>query len=424
MRRLNLFVTLFFITPFFFIACTEDESDLGLGLQDPSSIFNGKVFDTTTVVAYTVFDDSLLTSNYATGVIGYYQDNVFGKVEGYMYTQASVSTSGGVSFENTEIDSVVLSLICVGVYPSSLNTSKSIQNLHFQVYAMSEGIELDSSYYASDSRPTGACYFDNTIQYNPSDSLIRMKLSSNIHSVFENQIYKDNSSFIEAFKGMFIKMVPNWASPCMLYINYWASVTGITVHYRDAETTKPLTYRFVFNKSAAHFNQYVQDYSGTALSVFNVDKKATIEGTQKLYLESLGGTSIKLNFPNLIEWGKQHPNAIIHQAELFLPFSEASPDNDPPSQVICYKYTRSGTIIPIADMTDGILGKGFDGSYNTSQRYYRMRITRHIQQMLNGTIGDYGLRIYVNARRTTANRCIINGTQTSNPVKLKIIYTE
>ena len=133
MRRFGILSLLVCTLSICFIACTEEESELGMGLQDPGSIFDGKVCDTITATAVTILDDSLLTSNYSVGVIGYYHDDVFGKVKASMYTQATLSTpSTGVSFLNTTIDSVVVTLVTIGTFPNS-SDSNAIHNLHFEV---------------------------------------------------------------------------------------------------------------------------------------------------------------------------------------------------------------------------------------------------------------------------------------------------
>ena len=76
------------------------------------------------------------------------------------------------------------------------------------------------------------------------------------------------------------------------------------------------------------------------------------------------------------------------------------------------------------DMVDGVLSEGFDGKFNSESRSYRMRITRQIQQMLTGVAPDLPMVLYANSRRSSANRCILSGTATDKPMKLKIIYTE
>ena len=92
--------------------------------------------------------------------------------------------------------------------------------------------------------------------------------------------------------------------------------------------------------------------------------------------------------------------------------------------MILYRYVADGSLTTIPDMLDGVLSEGFDGSYNSKDRSYRMRVTRQIQQIVSGTAPDLGMRMYVNSRRSVANRCVVSGTDTDKPIKLKIIYTD
>lgn len=406
-----------------FVACTEDESDLGMGLQDPTSIFDGKVCDTITATAVTVLDDSLLTSNYSVGVIGYYRDNVFGEVKASMYTQAALSTpSTGVSFVNTDIDSVVVSLVTTGVFPGNEDTN-TVHNLYFEVYEIAEDMYLDSNYYATDNKALGAKFFDGNINFKSTDTIVNLKLNESVYSKFANNEFASSDDFYATLKGLCIRMNYSGEDNYMVYVNYWATATLMTVYYKN-EYNDTNQYAFLFDKTAAHFNRYEHNYSGTPLSAFQTNRTDSIFGADMLYLEALGGTSIKFGFPYLIEWGKQHPNAIIHQAELFVSVPDDPINDNHPSSLICYYTTPSGTLATIPDMVDGILSEGFDGKFDASKRYYRMRITRQIQHILDGKSPDKGMRLYVNSRRSSADRCTISGTATDNPMKLKIIYTE
>lgn len=424
MRRFGILSLLVCTLCIGFVACTEDESDLGMGLQDPSSVFDGKVCDTITATAVTVLDDSLLTSNYSVGVIGYYRDNVFGEVKASMYTQAALSTpSTGVSFLNADIDSVVVCLVSAGVFPKS-SDSNAVHNLHFEVSEIAEDMYLDTNYYATDSKPLGSKYFDDYVEYRATDTVVTLKLDASIHSKFAGREFVDNADFLETLKGLCIRMNYEGSDNYMLYVNYWATATAMTVYYTDTEAGDTAQYAFLFDKSAAHFNSYEHNYSATPLSVFQTNRTDSVEGTQLLYLEALGGTAIKFRFPYLAEWGKQHPTAIIHQAELFISVPDDPINDNCPSSLICYKYTETGSLATIPDMLDGVLSEGFDGKFNSTDRCYRMRITRQIQQLLNGTAPDLGMMLYVNSRRSSANRCTVYGTGTDKPMKLKIIYTE
>ena len=259
---------------------------------------------------------------------------------------------------------------------------------------------LDTSYYATDCMNLGDKYFDDYIEFRNIDSVVTLKLDATIHSKFANKEFTDNANFFETLKGLCIKMNYEGLNDYMLYVNYCATATAMTVYYTDNETYDTSQYVFLFDKTAAHFNRYEHDYSGTPLSIFQTNRTDSIRGNESLYLEALGGTAIKFRFPYLIEWGKKHPHATIHQAELFVSVPDEPINDKCPSSIICYRYTESGGLVTVPDMVDGVLSEGFDGKFNSTNRCYRMRITRQIQQMLTGKVPDLPLVLYVNSRRS------------------------
>ena len=276
MRYLKILSILFVSTlSVLFVGCVDDETDMGMGLQDPLSIFDGKVCDTITATASTFLDDSLLTSNYSSGVIGYYRDDVFGELKASLYTQASLSTpTTGVSFAGATIDSVIVNLVCTGAYPKS-SDSNSV-SLNFQVYEVTEDMYLDTSYYATDSKTIGTLYFDDAVDFKPTDTVVNLKLNSSIFSKLENNIFTDNANFLQTLKGLCIRMNYGAERNYLLYINYWATSTGMTVYYKDKDGNAN-TYAFLFDKTAAHFNSYEHNYLGTPLNVFQNQRGDSIE---------------------------------------------------------------------------------------------------------------------------------------------------
>ena len=112
-----------------FMSCTEKDSDLGLALQDPSTIYNG-IVDTAYGSAYTVFDDSLNTKNLNSAIIGSGVDCISTTVATF-YSNVSTPKGASVNFESDwNIDSVVLSFGVTGVYVLPSDSSAN-QDLHF-----------------------------------------------------------------------------------------------------------------------------------------------------------------------------------------------------------------------------------------------------------------------------------------------------
>ena len=97
-------------------ACTEEETDLGVGLQDPFTLYDG-VRDTAYVTACTLYDDSLLTAGFSVGVFGRYADANFGRVEAVLYSQISVPQDGVRITQSVQIDSVVMTLVVDTLFP-------------------------------------------------------------------------------------------------------------------------------------------------------------------------------------------------------------------------------------------------------------------------------------------------------------------
>ena len=98
-------------------ACTEKESDLGLDLQDPFSLYDG-IRDTAYMTGCTIFDDSLWTAGYQYGIFGDYEDDVFGSVTSVIYSQITISSTTGINLtDDVIIDSVVMTLVIDSLYP-------------------------------------------------------------------------------------------------------------------------------------------------------------------------------------------------------------------------------------------------------------------------------------------------------------------
>lgn len=413
-----------------FTACNPEDTDFGRDLTDPSAWYNGTLCDTLSIEAYTFREDSMTTSNYLNGVIGVMQNSVFGKTEAAMYTQAALSTTGGISFESDVVDSVVVSLAISDLFSTTARDSNYVYTARLQVVPLADPMYPDSTYYAcSDVQCLRMVYFDSVMRIAKNDSVVRMKLNASSLSIFSNRVYNDNSAFQSALKGFKISLEPQGAdaNDMMMSVNYAAQSTGLTVHFHSNNDTMPLSYTFVFSgTSAAHFNSYRHTYSSSPLSVFNTNVKDSVSGVQKLYLQPLGGTFVKMRFPTLKQWSAQHPNAVVHHAQLILPVNDATTSlGDPSSRLLCYRYGANGSVSLIPDLMDALLNGGFDGNYNNAKGQYRMRITRQVQQAVTGAnSGDLG--IYIDARRISAKQVILSGTDKTMPnhTKLEIIYSE
>lgn len=407
-------------------ACKDDETEIGYNLQDPSTYYNG-VLDTAFMKAYTFYEDSLQTSGapnpYSSAVLGNYSDGVFGKVSVMFYTQIAAASEGGINIDpsTTTIDSVVLSLRILDWYPGTPDSSASF-NLHFEVRQLAEMLQSDSNYYASDEIPVEpSALYSQTIVCHERDSMVNLRLSSSVNAIFTRQCTSEE--FLEHAKGLRIRLMPD-SDPCAPTLNLAAAHTKICVYYTYNGLRDSVD--FLCGTGTNHFSHIEHTYSGTPFSTFASNPKDSINGGTYLYLEPLGGTKIKLDLNDFIrDFRLAHPYAIIHHAELLLPKADIA-DDEPPARILAYKHAAGGYEAPIPDLLNeyyGDVSGGFDGRFHADKGCYRLRVTRHLQQLMRTGV-DYGTTLYIDARRSSAARTVINGTQSSDPIRIEFIYSE
>ena len=87
------------------------------------------------------------------------------------------------------------------------------------------------------------------------------------------------------------------------------------------------------------------------------------------------------------------------------------------------KMYENGVVANIPDMYDPYTYAGFDGTYDATNKCYRMRITQHLQKLVKEG-RDRGTLIVINGRRTSWQHTVINGDQTANPIRIQLVYSE
>ncbi len=395
-------------------ACTDKETEIGLGLTDPATLYNGKTDTIEASAAFSVRDDSLITSNYSYGIIGDYTDPVFGRSTSTLYSQIGLASGmSSINFDEVTIDSVVLNLVSDGLFPDTAGA----YNLHFVVRQLAEPIKADSDYYSFDSIPVNmaAIFFDQTVTINAHDSVVRLSLAPSINAVLAQTGASDE--FLEATKGLAVSIVGD-ADQGMLSINFATTATCLIAYYHYGTDTIGYTYNFLFGGGVAHFTHFTHDYSGTIFAGAD-----SIDGSQQLYLQPLAGFNAVLNFDSAIRaFHEAHKLAVIHHAELLLPVAPTAPA-ELPGQLVALASDESGALSLIPDYSDAYTYRGFDGTYDNSRNLYRIRVTQYLQRLLRqGPSG--GINVLLDARRSSALRTILTGPEASNAPKIVFVYTE
>ena len=395
-------------------ACNDKETGIGLGLTDTATLYNGHTDTICANLAYSLHDDSLLTSNYSYGIIGNYNDPLFGRSKSTLYSQIGLASGrSSINFDEVTIDSVVLMLVTDGLFPDS----DANYNFHFVVRQLTQPINSDSDYYSFDSIPSdpAATFFDQTVTVAPQDTIVRLRLSSGINSVLA--VSGESDEFIEATRGLSLSMAAD-ADLGMLTVNLAALKTCLTAYYHYGTDTVLYEYPFLFGGGVAHFTHFEHDYTGTIF-----DGNDSIGGSQLIYLEPLAGYNARFSFDSAVRaFHEAHPLAVIHHAELLLPTAASAPAQRP-GQLVALSVDESGSLAFVPDYTDAYTYHGFDGTYDDSRNLYRIRLTQHLQRLLRQG-SDSGLAVLLDARRSSAQRTILNGPKAANPPRIVFVYTE
>ncbi|MBR1766228.1 MAG: DUF4270 family protein [Bacteroidales bacterium] len=400
-----------------FVACTDEESALGIDLVDSTMLYSG-ITDTLAVdEAWTEPEDSLLTSNYSFGIIGNYSDATFGKVSSVLYTQIGLPlNSSDISFDGDwEMDSVVLSLTRSQVFPDT-NLDYSF---HFEVKQLSEPLLNDTAYYAFSSLPVdeSTLFFDDNVSVGRNDTVINMKLDPSFYPVIQRQATADE--FREQTKGLRIR-ITQAGDDGMLSVDFSSGTTCLRAYYHyvyQGDTTKA-QYTFLMGAGTSHFTQFIHDYSGTIFA-----GRDRLPGNLRLYLEPMGGRQVRVNFNSALQRFHQlHPWAVIHHAELILPVAPEC-DDAKPDKILALEKRSDGTEAYIDDLVDIYTLSGYDGTYHADGNYFRIRMTQHVQGLLRQGY-DPGTLLILNSRRNAAQRLILNGTSVEDSPRLVFVYTE
>ena len=429
------------VLSFAVFSCKEDLGNVGLNIQPEDELLNTLFFDTATLVAYSAKNDSVITSGVSQNLLGDIQDIIFGRTQAAIYTQFRLS-GDQVNFKDSAyVDSLILNLVYGGYY------GDTTQLLRIRVYELDEDLNRNTVYRVSSTakrksevlaevqiRPmpnthndtaTSAAYFSIPLSKSFAENkFLSQSDSSNL---------ANDANFVRYFKGLYIEAEAVSSDGCMLSINLLDASSSMILYYGNKE--KPgQSFYFNINDSCvrfSHINHFdYADADANLLSQLNGDYSTTKE---VLYGQSAGGIKTVIQFPYLKEMfaGKQ---VVIHKAELLITRKDDNLPNYSPPVLLSLNYDRSETEKEMR-LPDAILASQlswaayFGGDYDEATQQYAFRITKYIQDIVNGIGDDYKLNLVVPSAAIRLSRSQFYGTDPANEMdkdkrmKLKIHYT-
>jgi hypothetical protein len=409
-----------------------EEPDLvGMEIQPPQDKLGLNISDTTTAIAWTFTEDSVVSDELPTNLLGHYVDPVFGTTKAAFFAQPRLSSNDVTFGSGAVADSIILSLVYDGFY------GDETAPLKITVYEADSTYYRDSVYYSDQSIAVlPVKLYEEILTPKPEDSVevdgemlvpqMRLKLSQsfadNILNAGDANL-ADNDAFLDFFKGLYITAEAQSVNGSILYFDLANSLSKLTLHYHNSNDTS--TYNFVINENSTTINTFDHNnYTDASIDLYNQINGDTLLGKQKLYIQAMAGTRIKLYFPYLQNWAKNQRIA-VNKAVLYLPVDESGTsidDFEPPDQLGLVKLNEEGNANFLSDY---LLGTGyFGGTYNEGKKAYEFNIAKHIQDIIDGNETDYGLNLLANLRQVTANRVVLKGVDNNDGnLKLVITYT-
>jgi hypothetical protein len=421
----------------FLYSCNKKPDQVGLGLQ-PQSAELSVVFDNTSgLLTYSIREDSVRTDGNAiqTAMLGSMMDPVFGQTTAEIFSQFRLSENGHSFGEQAVVDSLILSLTYSSFYGDTM-TEQTVR-----VFELSEDMDADSSYYSIYSvADHGIEIGSATFIPAPGDSVLvdtilekpqlRIKLSDAFSQQLVNAdptVYDDNEAWLEFMKGLRITTEAVNMDGGMLLFDMFDSKTALTIYYRTGSPQDTLSFVFLSYSNCARFtafdhNDYQDASSELKNQLFNGD---TAAGNELFYLQGMGGVKAQLRLPDIQEFFADGPVA-INEAKLILNLYDDGAELDGPPQLGLIILDEDGDYVALADATESL--SYFGGFLNEGKTKYWFRISRHVQQVLNGDIPNYPLILLVQGASFRANRAILHGSDAivngDDRMLLEVTYTK
>ncbi len=438
-----------------FFACKKKNPGLGTDVQPETDALNVSVTEAIKVECHTVKYDSARSYMDQFKYLGSNQDLYFGRTDVGIFTNFSIPNNvTNISFgTDATLDSCVMFLTFTQSYIGDSTTT-----LNYNVYQLTSPVVSATSYQMFGSLNTSQfpsydaspiCNAKARLSTSGNFYTIKLPINKNFASAIltNPQYLVDNTTFQNAYKGFYIStkntnyLNPTSAQGAIMKIDLDNSVSGIYMYYHNgpvAAAKESKVYRFPFagNNSGrlgrVDYNPLTSGAHNLLTSQLSGD---TTKGEQTIFLKGLGGTKALIRLPSLKSFSDTCKIA-VSRAELkfFVDQSMISPSNgnySPSLKASLVAIDSLGKEIYVKDQYYNADAIHFGGDYNSDEHAYTFDIARHVQDILDGKLPNFGFylvianpdRSYVARRDDRAERVILGGSK--NPLyapKFKLTY--
>ena len=425
---------------FAFSGCDE-MSDFGMETLPKGDLIAIKNIVVKNDISSFIFrEDSISTDEATNSLLGSLYDPVFGITNINFATQFRLQSFPGYG-EEPQADSIKLFLYYRLIYGDTVTAQK------FRVYELDSPLDVDAKYNQHvDLKSMASNQLLGEIDYIPKirqDSttkdtfyqLITIPLDISLAEKLVNADSLDminNDVFLEFFKGLYIESEQMTEKGGTILSLEAASNEGfqgsaLALYYNNKEIREQtingdtsIVMPFVISKFSARVNSIEHDYTDTPFGD-NINTQSADDTL--IYIQATGGLKSNILIANLETW-KDSVNTAINKAELIFQIDTVASDIHnfaPPRQLLFTVIDSTGAeYLPI----DYVFSPTFYGGYLWNDYTYRFNITQHLQEIINGTIGNFGFFLTPAYKNNEANRVVIKGSDSKEGIKLIITYSK
>jgi hypothetical protein len=450
MNMSNLRILLFLLTIITAFSCKKknDDNVLGLDVQPENDLVGVTITDSVSIFMHTQKAESLRTYNDRYKYLGSLHDPIFGKTEAGIYTNLSISNNlTNVTFGNNALlDSAELVLRF-----NDESIGKINDPLNYEVHLLNESILPATAYYTNQTFAYSPSFVNSANGKFANRNGVTCLVIPLNHNMAQYLLQTDanlvnNTVFQAANKGFYIKannpgVAPNTGSIYRFDLDDDASGVVLYYHNGSSVNSKGESFRFSFSGSnALRVNNITHNYATAYHNLYDQINGAgtvdTFKGNSNVYLNSFGGTRVRVYLPYLKTFSDSQ-NVSINRAELIIKVDETLAPYDLnygyPAQLALIGCSSTGVEELVWDQLETTDFVKYNGNYDAANKQYVFNIARQMQKVITHKIENYGFYL-VNAlpsvasvvRRDNRLRRVVIGGTANAPYKpyFKVTYVK
>ncbi|MDG2455793.1 MAG: DUF4270 family protein [Bacteroidia bacterium] len=433
------------LLPLFFLlafgACKKESTDIGLDLVGKDILEEAEKSIFTQAICRTVADDTTRTDILSSGLFGIVNDPILGESKASLIINPRVTETGSGSVGKVA-DSTKLILKfdidqVVGGSLYRLLLGEADAAITFDIYKMGEGIPdtVENTYRPILGDKIGE--YSGSFDFSNKERIIEedtFTVTPELIVTLDNQLgidilglaKIDNEELETVLKG--IALVPREVVSGAGLITAFETKTSssrVVIFHDSTELSIPLG---VNSKRANYFE--------TTPSAA-VNEQLTGSGHfNTTYVQSLSGTKVKVEFPELNDFIKRDDRIVINEAHISFLLEDGSVTeetfNEPPRLLLYAVDSVSEQTAYFEDLLDFQLGQtlNYGGTYLSSSKSYDFRFNRFLQRLVD----DYRLKGVDNFKGfylrvptdspIVPHRAVLNTDTTQRAIKLSVTYTK